>query len=774
MKRLQLFLFLSLLSLVGYAQPNAIDAKKPKVALVLSGGGAKGLAHIPTLQLLDSLGIVPDLVVGTSMGSIVGGLYSMGYSGDSIAQISRGINWSKLFKNDIPWHYISMEEKSEYKRYLVDLDWVKGRPVLKSALINDQKLRELIGLLTYPAFEVNDFDKLPIPFRAVTTDIVNGKEIVIKEGALGNALRASMSIPTVFSPVPYENTLLVDGGVLNNFPVDIAKSMGADIIIGSDVGGGMLPKEKLDDMTNLIFQTGMINSNLKNPANRKLCDVLIDHVPHLTYENSDFTSSDEIYAQGIPAANAMRPQLAQLAQNLKGYRQREVTLPVNRDSLVLDTVIFKNISKTNLELVKARVGVSSGDKVSLEDMVESMEKTIGTNLFNQITAEPYIKNDTGYGLIVNVYEKSPHQIKSALHYDNYRGIGLILNYTGRNVLGHSSRLLGTLDIAEQPSIRLQYQKIFGKNKKWWTRAELFNRSLEQNIYRDGALIKGMDYDFFQMFDEINFSLNPYSSYFGLGINFEKNGFTNPDVGDPNNFLDFERYRSENLELYSHVQFNTLDHVFFAKKGGFAHVTLARSIFNDVEVNLIEDPNDDITGNVPDFTRISLDAEYRFPWSDKVTTIIGAQAGLVFLDNSEVTHVDFQEYGQFARYPLGGLMTNTNRKGFTFPGLQEGELNASQLVGLQLGVQFNLFENLYFTPHYNLASVGFGDFEAFKEDLFNPKGNWKDTLDTSDIQSFGLTGSYDSILGPITLDVTWTNHLVAEFYLGIGLQLNRSN
>ena len=237
-----------------FSQELTAQEEKPTVALVLSGGGAKGMAHIPLLQALDSLGIVPDIIMGTSMGSIVGGFYAAGYSGDSIAGIANNANWTELLGGDVNLVDVSMEEKSEFKRHLVDFDIIEGKPKVSAGFLRDQKLREFISSYTYPVFNVNDFDDLPIPFRAMTTDIVNGKEVFLDKGSLGFAMRASMSIPGVFQAVPYDSTLLVDGGVLNNFPVDRAREMGYDIVIGSDVGGGMQTKDKLAQFQHYFFK----------------------------------------------------------------------------------------------------------------------------------------------------------------------------------------------------------------------------------------------------------------------------------------------------------------------------------------------------------------------------------------------------------------------------------------------------------------------------------------------------------------------------------------
>ncbi len=190
--------FLIVLLFIFFTQILIAQDKKPKVALVLSGGGAKGVAHIPLLQTLDSLGIVPDLIIGTSMGSVVGGFYAMGYSGDSIATITKNAKWGELLGGKTSLKDVSIEEKSEFNKYLIDLDLIKGKPKGASALLNDQYLREFLSLYTYPVYNIHDFDSLPIPFRAMTTDIVNGKEVLLGKGSLSVAMRARMSIPSIF------------------------------------------------------------------------------------------------------------------------------------------------------------------------------------------------------------------------------------------------------------------------------------------------------------------------------------------------------------------------------------------------------------------------------------------------------------------------------------------------------------------------------------------------------------------------------------------------
>ena len=766
------FFILSLF--ITFPQFNFSQEKKPKVALVLSGGGAKGIAHIPVLQALDSLGIVPDLIVGTSMGSVVGGLYAMGYSGNDIAEIADKADWDVLLGGSIKLTNVSVEEKSEFSSYLIDLDLEKGKPMVKPSLLNDQNLREFLTSLTYPVYNINNFDNLPIPFRAVTTDIVNGKEVILGEGSLSLAMRASMSIPGIFKPVPYKNTLLVDGGILDNFPTDIAKSMGADIIIGSDVGGGMEPMEKLNSITSLLFQASMLTSNLKNPENIKLCDILINHFPNITYSTGDFAASKEIYQEGKIATNQNKEALTALAEKLKNYKKRIHKIPYVENEFVLDTIIYKNISADNLELVIARKDIKTFKKYTTQELIQGVNRAMGTNLFSQITYNTF-SNEDKIGLVLTGFEHSKNQIKGSIHFDTYRGVGLILNYTGRNILGKASRLIVSLDIAEQPRFRVQYQKIFGEEKKWWWRSEAYGEKLIQEIFIDGEVVDNMRDSDFQFNNQINRNLNSLRDYAGLGLNYQ---FThlrpknNPEFNTNVYLLD--SYYFNNVELSTYYLYNSMNEVFFSTKGYQFKANLSRSLVHNVDINYSEAYFLNVSGTTNGFTTLALDFEKRMPVHKKITAIIGATTCFIFEDSLQSDQVSFTEYGHAAKYSLGGILVNPDNKSFLFPGLNDDELTLTQFMKLNLGLQVNPFNKIYFTPHFNIASVGFQNFNNYIDDAFSPKGNWENHIETSLLMSAGATFSYYTFLGPIIFDTSWVNEIdKVKLFFSIGLTLNSS-
>ncbi len=774
MKKLLQFFILSLL----IVSPHLILAqdKKPKIALVLSGGGAKGIAHIPTLQILDSLGIVPDLIIGTSMGSVVGGFYAMGYSGDSIATITKNAKWDELLGGVTSLNDVGVEEKSEYKKYMVDFDWVKGKPKISSALLSDQNLREFFSTYAYPVYRINDFDDLPIPFRAMTTDIVNGKEVVLKNGSISFAMRASMSIPTIFRAMPYNGTLLVDGGVLNNFPVDVAKEMGFDFIIGSDVGGGMEPKEKLESIPAILFQTGMLTSLIKNPANQELCDILIDHVPSLTYSTGDFTKSTEIYEQGKIATYKNMEAFVALAEKIKNYNQRPHILPIAPKEIFIDSFTYKNISKGNIDLVQSRTNLIPHKKYTINEIKKGVNRAMGTELFSQITFNPTFESGSDkVNLEIEGFEKSKHQIKGSLHYDTYRGIGLFVNYTGRNIIGDASRFLISIDIAEQPGFRVQYQKNIGEKKDWWWRSEALGQKLIQNFYVLGENVDDLDYRYFQFDNQFNKNIHPLKSYVGIGLNYENTTLkptVDPEVADNPFFL--ENYNFKNFEIYAHYFYNTMDLTFFPTKGAFFNAKLSRSIYHDMDIHFTDENIPRVNGATNSFTKLGLDFEKRLHLHKNITGIFGVSTNFIFVDDLKSDDVSFIEYGYGGSYSLGGNLIRPRKGDFIFPGLNEGELVVTQFMMLNLGLQIKTFNKLFLTPHMNIASVGFGNFDDYIEDAFNPKGDWQFSQ-TSKLISGGITASYNSFLGPVTFDVSWVNNInKVRTFFGVGIQFNRSN
>ena len=249
--------------------------QRPKIGLTLSGGGAKGLAHIGILKAIDSAGLKIDYITGTSMGSIMGALYSVGYSAVELEKIVGRLDWDILLSNSSSLRSLVMEEKEEYNKYAFELPWLNHRFQLPSGILESEELWLKFSELFFPVYNIKDFSKFSIPFKCIATDIVSGHGVIMDKGEIVTSIRSSMAIPSIFTAVESEGRRLVDGGVVRNFPVQDVKEMGADIIIGSNVSTGLLPKEKLTNAFQILLQIAFFRESESVKNEISLCDIYI-------------------------------------------------------------------------------------------------------------------------------------------------------------------------------------------------------------------------------------------------------------------------------------------------------------------------------------------------------------------------------------------------------------------------------------------------------------------------------------------------------------------
>ncbi|MCB0281799.1 MAG: patatin-like phospholipase family protein [Calditrichaeota bacterium] len=299
--------------------------QKLKIGLVLSGGGSRGISHIGVLQVLDSLGIVPDLIVGTSIGGVVGGLYAAGYSPDEIEEITKNINWGDIFNDDPQRTTLFLGQKSEQDRYLLSLRLKNFSPYIPNAVTPGQKVLNILSdfFLMAPFQVKNSFDDLRINFRSVATDIVSGKMVVLDDGNIAEAINGSLAVPLLFSPVSRDSMLLVDGGIKSNLPVSVALEDSMDFIIASDVSATLRTREQINAPWEVADQVTTIMTDNNNLREHKYADILVlPKIPRVT--NTDFTKIDSMIAAGKMAALEHIKMLQQLRDNPLDLKNRDV------------------------------------------------------------------------------------------------------------------------------------------------------------------------------------------------------------------------------------------------------------------------------------------------------------------------------------------------------------------------------------------------------------------------------------------------------------------
>ncbi|KMN08184.1 patatin-like phospholipase family protein [Pseudomonas helleri] len=383
MRRLLIFLLLCLspLALLAAEKPQ------PKIGLVLSGGAARGLAHVGVLKALGEQGIHIDAIAGTSMGAVIGGLYASGYKIDELEKLALSIDWQEALSDSPAREDIPFRRKQDDRDFLVRQklsfrdDGSLGLPL---GVIQGQNLALLLESLLAHSSDVRDFDKLPIPFRAVATDIVSGEKVVFRKGHLPQVIRASMSIPAVFAPVEINGQLLVDGGMVDNIPVDVAREMGVDLVIVVDIGTPLRGRKELNTVFDILNQsiTLMTRSNSEvQLATLKPDDVLIK--PSLaSIGATDFGRSEEIINAGYRATQILENRLASLRQPADA--QLSIARSAEERTPVITAIKIENDSKIDDSVIRYYIRQPVGEPLDLARLQRDMGTLYGLDYFDQV------------------------------------------------------------------------------------------------------------------------------------------------------------------------------------------------------------------------------------------------------------------------------------------------------------------------------------------------------------------------------------------------------
>jgi len=385
-------------------------AKRPKICLVLSGGGARGAAHVGVLKVLEEYRVPIHCIAGTSMGSLVGAAYASGTTVPEMDQIMAGITTELLFKEKPPRAELPVRRKiDDYKPFFGPEIGVGGGKIsLGKGIVTGVQLETVLRQLSKIKGYQN-FDKLPIPFRAVATDLVNGKAVVFKDGELANVMRASMSVPGAVAPAEFDGMMLVDGMLTSNLPVDAARAMGADVVIAVNVGTPLLKRDELNGIGGVVGQMLSIltEQNVQaSLASLKPTDILI--TPELEgYSTGDFDNLSKIAPLGEPAARKVADQLARLsipAAEYAALRQRQL-VEVVPDVRPVDEIRFENLALVNPEAVRRNMQTQPGEPIDQKKLDQDMRRIYGTGDFEHVNYR-YLEEPGKRVLAVDAVEKS--------------------------------------------------------------------------------------------------------------------------------------------------------------------------------------------------------------------------------------------------------------------------------------------------------------------------------------------------------------------------------
>jgi len=410
-----------LLSTVS-AQDTAVQIHRPVIGLVLSGGGARGASHVGVLKVLEELRIPVDIITGTSMGAVTGGLYAYGYSAEELEQLLSTADWENLFSDKPSRTQLNPRRKLDNQNLPIkyEIGFKNSSLKISTGLLEGQKLNIYLKSLTLST--PNNFSDMNINFRAVATDIETGEAVVLDQGSLATAMLASLSIPGVFAPVEYKGKLLVDGGIVNSVPIKLAQELGAQVLIVVDLSGKLRKRNELTTPLSILnqsieIQMRHITSNQFDALD--LNDVLIQ--PQTAgYSSSDFMRSVELINRGVLAAQAKRSSLSRLSLSEKQYQQyldgrqrKTITAPF------IEKIVINNQSSISSSVIESYINTKAGQLLNLSMLEQDIEKLYGLDIFKSVDYEIVEKNGSTQ-VIIEAKEKDwgPKYIRFGFNVEN--------------------------------------------------------------------------------------------------------------------------------------------------------------------------------------------------------------------------------------------------------------------------------------------------------------------------------------------------------------------
>lgn len=726
-----------LIWLTGMTQGvSALDSKKgdrPKIGLVLSGGGARGAAHIGVLKILEEMRIPIDYIVGTSMGSIVGGLYASGMTAKEIEAAVTRVDWADALEDNILRENRSFRRKSDDRNYLV-----KSKPGLSddlklklpSGLRQGQRVDILLEKLILPVAKEKNFDNFRLPFRAVATDIATGTPVVLGSGNLAMAMRASMSIPAIFSTTEIDGKLLVDGGVSNNLPVDVVRDMGAEIVIAIDISTPLKNRNQLSSSIEIAEQlTGILTRRNTEGQIATLTETDIFIVPDLgDITNSSFDRADEAIPIGLAAAEKKRQDLSRLSVSETVYAdytasqqgrlsQRQLAPPV------IDFIRLDNQSRLMDEVILSHLRTKKGAPLNVAELEKDIGNIYGMELFENIYYE--IAEENGQtGLLIHVKERSwgPNYIQAGIAMsgdpdgDNSYNFELAYTRTAINRLNGEWR--NAIQFGESFAIYTEIYQPVSCNSKYFIHPRLIYRENTINLYSSNS-DKLAEYRVIDYGADLSFG-REFGTWGEARIGLRRlTGDAEIHVGDPARpDYDFERG-----EIYATFSVDKIDNINFPREGYFLFSEYMRS-----EKSL---------GADSEFEQAGLETTIAMSWG-KNTLIAGAKIYTTIDDDAPIQN----------RFELGGL--------FNLSGFNPDELSGQQMGLLRLAYMRRI-NDFNLLPTYIGMTVESGNV-------------WEETSDMN-VDDLIFAGSVfigvDTFLGPVYIGYgkAENDNDSAYFYLG---------
>lgn len=710
--------------------PTALIAqnKAPKVGLVLSGGGAKGFAHIGVLKEIEKAGIKIDYIGGTSMGAIVGGLYAAGYSAFQIEKMVKEMDFLRLLQDKLPRNALPFFEKEFGEKYAITLPVKNNKIGLPRGVSKGQNVLKLLTYLLSPVDSIRDFDKLPIPFFCVGTDVETGEQVIFEKGSLPLALRASGSFPTFLNPVEVDGKLVIDGGVVNNFPAEYMKSKDVDFIIGVDVQGKLIKKEKLTSLVSILNQIISFQTYGKSNSQKKHVDVYIK--PDIyEFNAADFAKKEEILQAGDTVAKKFKEVFKKIASLQKEKAEKREEIKIDSKKYALETIKVVGAKQYTRAYVLGKLNLQVGDSITHQELDKKIDFLTATNNYDKIDYRFNKKEKELYIHLVEQRDKA--NIRLGVHYDQLYETGILLDYTNKSLLIRNDQLSVDLILGDQIRYNLDYFVDNGFYVSYGFRSRYnqfstntkFDLQGNQNVNKIN--LKYAD------FTNSAFVQTTFGRKFAMGAGVELKMLkaeTETVVSGNSNSTVFDN--SNYFNLLSYLKLDSYDSNAFPTRGFYADLGFKWYVWSS-----------DFDNDFKQFSQAQGTLGFATTFLRNITFQYTNEAGFSFSSpRSDV----FDFY-------LGGYNQNYINTFVSMYGYEFGALSGDTFVKSQFELRYQFLKNNYISFISNYARVAnsvFADGNLFK-----------------DVRSGYAVGySLRTFLGPIELKYSWSPDTKNHFWL----------
>lgn len=726
MKKLFLLISLLIFTQISLGQEPVNPDKTPKIGLVLSGGGAKGLAHIGVLKVIDSLGIKIDYIGGTSMGAVIGGLYASGYSGEQLDSIFSHVDVDALLQDFTPRDSKNFYQKRNDEIYALTLPFDGFKLGLPSALSKGMYNYNLLSRLTKHVSHIKNFNDLPIPFFCIATNMETGKEIILNRGVLSQSMIASGALPTLYNPVEIDGELLIDGGVVNNYPIEEVRRLGATIIIGVDVQDGLKTREELKGATGMLTQ--IANYTMIEKMGNKIGQTDLYIKPDIKgFSVVSFDRGQTIIQKGVIAGNSQIEGL----QKIKYTQEKNHVFHPKIKVTPIDSVYIKHIQINNMKkftraYVIGKLKFKPENKISMTAFEKGMNNLNATQNFTGIYYD-FERNEDGEKLILDLKEKESNTfLKVGLHYDELFKSGILINFTQHKMLAKNDVL--SLDFILGDNIRYNLNYYIDNGFYWSfgvnSRFAGFNRNVP-NDFNNGVVLSDLGLNSINI-DYSDFTNQAYfqtifAQKFSIGAGIELKHLKISSETLDNSRPVFEK--SDYFSVFGYMKYDSFDNKYFPKKGWYFNGDLKSFLYSSNYNNDFER-----------FTIAKADFGVAKTFYKKVTLKLQTEGGFSVGERS-VNYFDFA---------LGGYGFANLNNFRPFYGYDFISLVGDSYVKVGTTLDYEIFKKHHINFSGNFANIGNRIFESVEGWFSKPN-----------FTGYGFGYGYESIVGPLEIKHSWS-------------------